>query len=53
MNDVSEMSLSEVEDAIESTYKWWHREKPGVHPREVGQLAALWRRCDYLLRKEQ
>jgi len=46
------MTLQEVEQAIYDTYQWWHREKPGVHPREVGTLADLWRRVDYLYSKE-
>jgi hypothetical protein len=47
-----EMGLPEVEDEIESTYRWWHQEKPGVTPKEVNRLGDLWRRCDYLLWKE-
>lgn len=46
-----EMSLAEVENEIEATYKWWAREKPRVTPKEVNRFGDLWRRADYLLWK--
>lgn len=43
MKNVAMMTLAEIEDEIEATYKWWAEMKPGVKPQEVGRLADLWR----------
>ena len=50
---VHDMSLSEIEAEIESNYKWWHKIKPGVTPKEINRLGDLWRRADYLIWKER
>lgn len=47
------MTLEQVEQAIYDKYQWWFREAPGVHPREVGTLAQLWYRADYLYAGEK
>lgn len=47
------MELGEVESEISKVYQWWHETKPGVHPREVGRLAQLWRQADYLYSLER
>lgn len=36
------MTLEEIEARIEATYQWFHAEAPGVKPRLVGELGALW-----------
>lgn len=51
--NIAELPLEMVEERISEIYQWWHAERPGVHPRENGELAALWRRADYLYSLEQ
>lgn len=46
--DTRILTLVETEQAIYNKYQWWHQNSPGVHPREHGVLADLWRRADYL-----
>lgn len=47
-------TLAEVEQEITDTYRWFH-ENAGVnvHPREEGQLGALWSLFDLLIEEEQ
>lgn len=45
-SSVASLTLEEVESEIEAIYRWWHDKAPGVHPREVGRLADLWRVFD-------
>lgn len=40
------LSLEEAEQEIYNTYQFFAREAPGVTPREVGTLGALWRIVD-------
>lgn len=49
--EVHKMPLADIEDEIESVYKWWHTNKRGVTPKEVNRFGDLWRRADYLIWK--
>lgn len=46
------MIITEVEQAIYDLYQHFHREAPGVWPREEGRLAQLWSTFDYLRQQE-
>lgn len=46
------MSIEQVEQDIYNLYQHFHREAPGVWPREEGQLAHLWSTFDYLREQE-
>lgn len=45
-------TLAEVEQDIHDTYQWFHKEAPGVTPREEGNLGALWALHDLLIEEE-
>jgi len=42
-------TLEEIDQQLYDTYQWWHINKPGVTPVEVGRLAQLWRAFDRLV----
>lgn len=45
-------TLSEVEQELYETYRWFHKENPLVKPQETGQLGALWSLFDLLIEEE-
>lgn len=46
---MAELNWEETMDTIQEYYLWFHREAPGVTPKETGVLGDLWRHADDLI----
>lgn len=46
---MAELTWEETMAEIAKHYEWFHEQAPGVTPKEVGNLANLWRHADRLV----